>query len=253
MRTRIASGLLTAVLAILGLATVFPFVWMVLSAFKSNKEINSPEQTFLPTAWTLENFASIEEKFDFIRLFGNSVFLSVVITAIVLYTSALAGFVIAKYRFRGRGLLFGFTVGTMMIPWAVTIIPRYTMFVDAGLQDNYLSIIIPAAISGFGIFMMRQNMHAVPDEVLPMSVNSIAALAIFQFLWVWDDYLWPYLMISDNANQVLAVGLTTFAGQYGTDYGGLFAATTISVLPVIIVYIIFQRRFVAGVASAAVK
>ncbi|WP_426298180.1 carbohydrate ABC transporter permease [Arthrobacter sp. R-11] len=272
MRTRIASVILTAVLAILGLVTVFPFVWMVLSAFKSNEEINAPEQTFLPISWTLENFSSIEDKFDFIRLFGNSVLLSVVITAIVLYTSALAGFVIAKYRFRGRGLLFGFTVGTMMIPWAVTIIPRYTMFVNAGLQDNYLSIIIPAAISGFGIFMMRQNMHAVPDEVLeaaridgaseirifhriilPMSINSIAALAIFQFLWVWDDYLWPYLMISDNVNQVLAVGLTTFAGQYGTDYGGLFAATTISVLPVIVVYIIFQRRFVAGVASAAVK
>ncbi len=272
MRTRIASGFLTTLLAIIGIVTVFPFLWMILSAFKPNSEINAAEQTFLPKSWTIENFLSIQNNFDFLRLFGNSVFLSVTITAIVLYTSALAGFVIAKYSFRGRGLLFGFTVGTMMIPWAVTIIPRYTMFVDVGLQDNYLSIIIPAAISGFGIFMMRQNMHAVPDEVLeaaridgaseihifhrivlPMSTNAIAALAIFQFLWVWDDYLWPYLMINDSSNQVLAVGLTTFAGQYGTDYGGLFAATTISILPVIVVYIIFQRRFIAGVASAAVK
>jgi multiple sugar transport system permease protein/raffinose/stachyose/melibiose transport system permease protein len=272
VRTRISSLALTVLLGILGLVTVFPFAWMMVSAFKSNSEINAADQTFLPKTWTFENFLSIESKFDFLRLFGNSVFLAVTITAIVLYTSALAGFVIAKYQFRGRGMLLGFTIGTMMIPWAVTIIPRYTMFADAGLQGNYLSIIIPAAISGFGIFMMRQNMHAVPDEVLeaaridgasevrifhrivlPMSTNSIAALAIFQFLWVWDDYLWPYLMISDNTNQVLAVGLTTFAGQYGTDYGGLFAASTISVLPVIIVYIIFQRRFVAGVASAAVK
>ena len=86
-----------------------------------------------------------------------------------------------------------------------------------------------------------------------MSVNAISALAIFQFLWVWEDYLWPYLMINSPEKQVLAVGLTTFSGRYGTDYGGLFAATTLSILPVIVVYVIFQRRFVAGAASAAVK
>lgn len=255
-----------------GLVTIFPFVWMVLSAFKSNAEINSLDQTFFPQTWTFENFVSMQEKFDFLRLFSNSVMLSVTITVISIYTSALAGFVLVKYEFRGRTAIFAFVLGTMMIPWAVTIIPRYTMFVSAGLQDNYLSIIIPAVLSGFGIFMMRQNMDAVPDEVLeaaridgateififhrivlPMSVNAISALAIFQFLWVWEDYLWPYLMINSPDMQVLAVGLTTFSGRYGTDYGGLFAATTISIIPVIAVYIIFQRRFIAGAASAAVK
>lgn len=255
-----------------GLVTIFPFVWMVLSAFKSNAEINSLDQTFFPQTWTFENFVSMQEKFDFLRLFSNSVMLSVTITVISIYTSALAGFVLVKYEFRGRTAIFAFVLGTMMIPWAVTIIPRYTMFVNAGLQDNYLSIIIPAVLSGFGIFMMRQNMDAVPDEVLeaaridgateififhrivlPMSVNAISALAIFQFLWVWEDYLWPYLMINSPDMQVLAVGLTTFSGRYGTDYGGLFAATTISIIPVIVVYIIFQRRFIAGAASAAVK
>lgn len=266
------SVILHVVLVVVGIVTVFPFAWMVLSAFKTNSEIAALDQSFFPKEWTLQNFVNMQQNFDFVRLFLNSLFIAVAITAISIYTSAMAGFVLSKYQFRGRGLIFGFILGTMMIPWAVTIIPRYTMFSSVGLKDNYLSLIIPAVLSGFGVFMMRQNMDAVPDEVLeaaridgaseiyivhrivfPMSVNAISALAIFQFLWVWEDYLWPYLMISKPDMQLLAVGLTTFSGRFATDYGGLFAATTISIIPVIIVYIIFQRRFIAGAASAAVK
>ena len=269
---RVISVLVHLALLAVGVVTVFPFVWMLLSAFKPNREIRALDQTLLPREWTFENFLSIQDHFDFFRLFGNSVLLSVSITAISIYTSVLAGFVLGKYVFRGRGLLFGFILSTMMIPWAVTIIPRYTMFADAGLKGSWASLIIPAIFSGFGIFMMKQSMDAIPDEVLeaarvdgaselyifhrivlPMSTNAISALAIFQFLWVWEDYLWPYLMIDEDAKQVLAVGLTTFSGRYSTDFGGLFAATTLSILPVLIVYLIFQKRFIAGAASAAVK
>ncbi|OKL52373.1 carbohydrate ABC transporter permease [Buchananella hordeovulneris] len=266
------SLVLHALLGAIGVLTVFPFAWMLVSSFKSNSEINAAAQSFWPKSWTLDNYVSVQEKLEFFRLFANSIFLSVVITAIVIYTSLLGGFVFAKYQFRGRGAAFAIILSTMMITWAVVIIPRYTLFESAGLRGSYASIIIPAAISGFGIFMMRQSMTAVPDEILeaaridgasepyifhrivaPMCRNAISALAIFQFLWVWEDYLWPYLMITSQEKQVLAVGLTTFNGQYGTDYGGLFAATTISVVPVLVVYVVFQRRFVAGAASAAVK
>lgn len=269
---RITSILVHVALLAVGVITVFPFVWMLLSAFKPNSEIRALDQTLLPREWTFENFLNIQDHFDFFRLFGNSVLLSVSITAISIYTSVLAGFVLGKYVFRGRGLLFGFILSTMMIPWAVTIIPRYTMFADAGLKGSWASLIIPAVFSGFGIFMMKQSMDSIPDEileaarvdgaselyifhriVLPMSTNAVSALAIFQFLWVWEDYLWPYLMIDEDAKQVLAVGLTTFSGRYSTDFGGLFAATTLSLLPVLIVYLIFQNRFIAGAASAAVK
>lgn len=264
--------LLNAGLILGGIVTVFPFVWMVLSAFKTNAEIASLDQSLWPKAWTFENFVNIQEKLSFFRLFFNSVLLSVSITALAVYTSLVGGFVFAKYRFKGRGALFAVILATMMITWAVVIIPRYTMFREAGLTDSYASVIIPAAISAFGVFMMRQSMDGVPDAILeaaridgasevyilhrivaPMSVNAISALAIFQFLWAWEDYLWPYLMITTQSKQVLAVGLTTFSGQYSTDYGGLFAATTISILPVLIVYVLLQKRFVAGAASAAVK
>ncbi|WP_124040253.1 carbohydrate ABC transporter permease [Neoactinobaculum massilliense] len=256
----------------LGIITVFPFIWMLLSSFKPNSEIVSANPSLLPHVWTLENYLSISDKFNFFRLFGNSLFLALIITALVIYTSLLGGYVFAKYSFRGRGTLFAVVLSTMMITWAVVIIPRYTMFESAGLRGSYLSIILPAAFSGFGIFMMRQSISTIPNELLeaaridgaseslifhriivPLSANSISALAIFQFLWVWEDYLWPYLMITDQDKQVLSVGLTTFSGQYSTDYGGLFAATSISIIPVLLVYVIFQSRFVAGASSAAVK
>ena len=269
MRLRITAVCLNVGLLAVAAVTIFPFVWMLMSSFKHADEIAAVDQHLLPRVWTLANYRSIQENFDVVRLFGNSLLLAVVITVIAVYTSLLGGYVFGKYRFRGRGPLFAVVLATMMIPWAVVLIPRYTMFTDAGLQDSWASLVIPAAISSFGVFLMRQSMDNVPDEVLeaaridgaselyifhrivaPLSANAISALAIFQFLWVWEDYLWPYLMISTPSKQVLAVGLTTFSGQYSTDYGGLFAATTVSIIPVVAVYVIFQKRFVAGAAGA---
>ena len=272
MKKRILKSILNIVLLMVGLITVFPFIWMILSSFKSNEEISALNQTLLPQNFTLENYTSLQSNFNFLRYFGNSVLVAVIVTVLVVYFSCICGFVLSKYEFKGKNILFGFVMMTMMIPWSVTIISRYTMFMEAGLQDTYLSLIIPVMVSGFGIFMMKQDITALPDElleaaridganefkifhqiVLPMCKNSISAIAIFQFLWVWEDYLWPYLMIDSEEKQLLAVGLTMFNGRYATDYGGLFAATVISIVPVLVVYTIFQKRFVEGVAAGAVK
>jgi len=205
-------------------------------------------------------------------MFFNSLFVAVLTTAIIIYTSALMGFVFSKFHFKGKNLLFGVVLSTMMLPWAVTIIPKYEMMVDFGWLNTYKSLIIPSMVSGFGIFMFRQSISQISDElleaarvdgasdfyifhriILPMSRNAISSLAIFQFLWSWEDFLWPYLMIDDQSKQLLSVGLRLFNGQYGTDYGGLFAATSISIIPVIVIYIAFQKRFIAGVASGSIK
>ena len=146
------------------------------------------------------------------------------------------------------------------------------MIQSFGWMDSYKALIIPAMFSGFGIFNMKQNIETLPDEileaaridgadefyifhkiVLPMSRNGIASIAIFQFLWTWEDYLWPYLVINTKEKQLLAVGLKMFSGQYSTDYGALFAATAISIIPVLIIYLIFQKQFIEGIASSAVK
>ncbi len=263
---------LNSILVILSLITIVPFIWMLLSSFAPNSEIVKIGGSLFPTPSSMSNYLDVQEKFNFLRMFANSLFIAITTTVIIIYTSALMGFVFAKFRFWGKNVLFGVVLSTMMLPWAVTIIPKYEMMVDFGWLDSYKALIIPSMVSGFGIFMFRQAISQIPDEmleaarvdgasdfyifhriILPMSQNTIASLAIFQFLWSWEDFLWPYLMINNEEKQLLSVGLRMFNGQYGTDYGGLFAATSISIIPVIVIYIIFQKRFIAGVSSGSIK
>ena len=268
----IGSVILTVLLFVVALITIVPFLWMFISSFAPNSEIVKINGGLFPTPSTLDNYVSIQENFNFLRLFGNSVFVATVKTVIIIYTSALLGFVFAKMRFFGRDFLFAIVMSTMMIPWAVTIIPQYEMMVSFGWLDSYKALIIPGLVSGFGIFLFRQSISGISDElieaarldgasdtrifhslILSLSHNTIAALAIFTFLWNWEDYLWPFLMITDESKQLLAVGLKAFNGQYGTDYGGLFAATSLAIVPVIIVYMVFQKQFIAGIATGSSK
>lgn len=269
---RVWSAVLTVFLFAVALVTIVPFLWMFVSSFAPNSEIVKINGGLFPAPSTFANYVSIQENFNFFRLFANSVFVAVTKTVIIIYTSALLGFVFAKMRFFGRDLLFGIVMSTMMIPWAVTIIPQYEMMVQFGWLDTYRALIIPGMVSGFGIFLFRQSISGISDElieaarldgasdtrifhslILPLSHNTIAALAIFTFLWNWEDYLWPFLMITDETKQLLAVGLKAFNGQYGTDYGGLFAATSLAIVPVIVVYVIFQKQFIAGIATGSSK
>lgn len=272
MKQKLSIAIVNLALILLGTVTVYPFVWMVFSSFKKNSEIMALDQQLLPKEFILDNYINMNERFDFLRFFTNSLVVTIIITVLVVYTSTLCGYVLAKYRFKGRNFLFGFVLATMMIPWCVTIIPKYTMIQSFGWMDSYKALIIPSMFSGFGIFNMKQTIETLPDEILeaaridgasefyifhkiviPMSRNGIASIAIFQFLWAWEDYLWPYLVINTKEKQLLAVGLKMFSGQYSTDYGALFAATAISIIPVLIIYLIFQKQFIAGIASSAVK
>lgn len=272
MKKKTGSMLLNFILLGMGGVTVYPFLWMLTSSVKRNSEIVSLHQTLLPKVFTLANYGSMNAHFNFIRFFGNSIFIALVITAIVIYTSTLCGFVLSKYTFKGRDALFGLVLATMMIPWSVTIIPKYSMMKAFGWMNSYAALVIPASFSGFGIFMMKQHISSLPNEILeaaridgagefyifhkivmPMAKNGISSIAIFQFLWAWEDFLWPYLVINDSKKQLLAVGLKLFNGQYSTDYGALFAATTISIIPVLGVYLFFQKQFIAGISASAVK
>lgn len=272
MFQRVKVLMFNAFLLLFSIIIVVPFIWMLSSSFKKNSEIVKIGGSFWPEEFTLSNYLNLQESFQFLTMFANSLFISIVITGAIIYTSAIVGFVLAKYEFWGKNKLFGFILATMMIPWAVTIIPKYDMIVKFGWIDSYAALIIPSLVSGFGIFLLRQNIMSLPNEVFeaaridgasetyifhrivfPMSRNAIASLAIFQFLWSWEDFLWPYLVINTESKQLIAVGLKLFSGQYGTDYGGLFAATAISIIPVIIVYLIFQNRFIEGIAGASIK
>jgi len=260
------------VLGFFGTVMLVPFLWMILSSFKSNSEIMATVQTLAPVQWTIENYQTLASKFNITGYFRNSLFVALTKTVLIAYVSTLCGYVFAKYKFRGREALFGLVIGTMMIPWPVTIIPLYDLMTKFGWIDSYLSLIVPGIFSSFGIFLMRQFISGVPSEliesarmdgaseysishriVFPLCGNALSAIVIFHFLWSWDDFLWPYLMISTDSLQLLPVALKNFIGKYYTNYGALFASTTLSVIPVLVVYLFFQKRFIEGVAMSGIK
>ncbi len=249
-----------------------PFLWMITSAFKLPQEVVAFPPVWLPSQPTMANIVYIWQKLDFARYFANSLVLTVIPTAAQLLTSTLVGYVLAKYTFRGRDLLFFALIGTMMIPYPVTLIPSYQMMVWLHWIDTYWALLVPGMFSSFGIFLVRQFMHSIPDEildagridgaseyrifvqlVLPLSGPLLSALGIFFFMWHWDSFLWPMLILNTQSKFNLTVALATFRSEFITDYASTMAGAAISVLPVLIVYLLLQRYFVAGVALTGIK
>lgn len=260
------------ILFLFSILMLFPFIWMILSSFKFNADVVAVHFQFFPKNPTLSNYSDVWGTFNFAQFFKNSILLAVVKTAIILYTSSLVGYVLDKIEFKGRNVVFIFILSTMMIPWPVTIIPMYNIMVKFGWVGNYTALIVPSIFSGFGIFMMKQFSSSIPTELIeaariegaseigifhiiifPLLGSALSALGIFQFLWNWEDFLWPYLMLNDEAKYTLPIGLAFFNGQYATNYAGILAAATITVIPVLIVYFIFQRRFIEGIAMTGLK
>ncbi|MCE5342237.1 MAG: carbohydrate ABC transporter permease, partial [Eubacteriales bacterium] len=157
---------LNVTLSLCSIATILPFVWMLASSLKTNQEISALSQSFLPRNPTVTNYIDALGKMNFLRYFGNSLLYAVSLTVITVYTSALSGFVLCKYRFRGRELLFGAILATMMVPGVVTIIPRYGIMQSLGWLNTYQALLAPALFTSFGIFMMRQSCMGIPDEML---------------------------------------------------------------------------------------
>ncbi len=250
-----------------------PFLWLMLSTFKHTDEIISVPPSFFPKEWTVNNYVETITKFNITRYFGNSIFLASIKTFIGVYTSLLCGFVFAKYNFKYKNTIFIVILFTMMVPYLIMVIPLYEMMNMFRLIDRYIAVILPTLYSSFGIFMMRQYMqYGIPNELIeaarmegasewrifhsiaiPLSVNMISALSIFLFLWNWEDFLWPYLVLVSQDKFPLAVALSYFSGQNNTNYGGLFATTAITIIPILVVYLFFQKRFVEGVSLSGIK
>ncbi len=271
--TKKLSDIFMVIFLCLGSAIMlYPFIYMILSSFKENQEIIRIPPTFLPEKPTFKHYQLVLGEKNFGLFFWNSLWLTIVRTSIVLYSGAFFGYVFSKLRFRGKEALFLFILATMMVPWPVTIVPQYQMMSWFGWVGKYSSIIIPSLFSTFSIYMMRQFIDAIPNElieagvvdgagqfsifhfiILPNLTAAISALGIFQFLWAWDDYLWPFLMLQNMKMYTLPVGLSLFNGQYFNDNGGIFAASSVAVLPVMIVYLMFQNQLTEGIAATGIK
>lgn len=249
-----------------------PFLLMLSSAFKSSSEILRIPPTLLPENPSLDAFRTVLTDAPFTRWFANSLLVSTTITVIVLFTCSLVGYVFAKFEFPGRNVIFVMILATMMVPFPVLLIPTYLIVNELNLINSLWALIVPAMVSAFGIFLMRQFIAGIPSDlieaarldgasewviyariIVPLAKPPMAALGIFTFLAAWNDYLWPLIVINDLEKSTLPLALTFFNSQHAQRYDLVMAAASLSVIPVIIVFIVFQRQIVNALVLAGLK
>ena len=253
-------------LLIVALVMFFPFLWMILSSFKTTKEIVA-----IPPTWWPQNFATIGYQQIFTKLpiarnFLNSLIVCSVTTVTACFAASLAGFVFAKYQFKGRELFFYCLIATMMVPIAVLVLPLYGLFTRLHLQNTYIALILPLAMSGFGVFLMRQFMEGIPDEMmaaaridgasewtiyrkiaLPLNLSPLAGVAVFTFLTNWNQFYWPLVIITKPEMRMLTQNVAMTAVQLGPRYDTLIAGAVVSVLPIVILFALAMRQVVESV------
>jgi multiple sugar transport system permease protein len=271
--SRITSALIHTVLMLGAVLMVLPMIWMLATSLKSAPEIAVWPPHLLPRAPTLENFVGLFQAAPFGRFFVNSVGISLVATVSVSLTSLLAGAVFAKYRFPGRGLLFGIIIATAIVPFESYMIPLYLQLNAMRWINSYQGIVLPYLFMSFGIFLLRQHVaSAIPTELLeaaridgasewwilrrviaPLSVSALSAIGIFAFIQVWGAFLWPLLVANNQLLFNMEVGLTAFQFKFSADYGKLMAGSVVSVLPMLVVFLILRRRIIESVALTGLK
>lgn len=251
---------------------LLPFAYMLSTSFKSTGEVFKRPIQWVPTELRWDNYKSPLREHPIGHYFRNSLFVGVSVTLLNLLTCSLAGYSFAKFKYLGRDLMFGVVLATMMVPLASMIIPLFMVVKSLGWVDSYLGLIIPAGTSAFGIFLMRQHMVSIPDDlldaarldgssepriflgiVLPMSRTALSSLAIFIFMWNWDSFFWPLLVTTDEKYRTLPLGIAMFESSYGTNYPQLMAVAFLAMLPVLIVFLVLQRNFIEALTMSSVK
>lgn len=273
-RRRIEAVLIYLWLLVAVVLTGAPFVYMFTGSFKPNAEIFSYPIHFIPQTPTLINYQRLLSGADipYARQFGNSVIVAVSQTLLTILFSAMVGWGFAKFEFRGKKALFLFLLATLTIPGQITLVPLYLLMLRIGWLDNYLAIIIPGAISAFGAFFMRQNLLAIPTELidaaridgasewgifwrigLPLVRGGLSVLAVLVFLGSWNDYLWPLIVLRTPEKFTYPLGLTTLNGLYKVEYGMILAGAFLATLPIILIFIIGRKQILNNLTVGAIK
>ncbi len=251
---------------------VMPFVWMLLSTFKDQSELMRFPPKFLPDEFSFKNYIEVFSSVPFLRYYLNSLLVTTVAVVLTLFTSSLAGFAFAKYKFRGRNIIFKTMLGAMMIPFPVTIIPLYIMIYNMGLVDTYIALIVTGAVSIFGVFLMRQFIVSIPNDlidaaridgcsefqifriiVIPNIRAPLSALAIFSFMATWNAFLWPLLVVNNDEHRTIQLGVQYFTQRYGDLMHLQITAAAMAVIPIIVVYLILQKQFIQGITMTGLK
>ncbi|WP_432143350.1 carbohydrate ABC transporter permease [Streptomyces sp. bgisy084] len=264
--------LLTGSLLVAVAFTVAPLYWLVIAATHTSHDIFTGAPKVVPGGALGTNLSNLEASVGFSRVVLNSVLLSLAYTLLGGIVCTLAGYGFAKYRFRGRGLLFGVLLLALVVPTQLTIVPLFKMMVDLNWLNTYQAVLLPNLALPFGIFLMRQAMRGLPDEllqagridgcgelrlflriVLPTMRPSLAALALFLFLFQWNDFLWPLVALRDKTSFTIPVALTSLKGTFDVDYGQLLTGTAVAAVPMAVLFLFLQKQFVSGMLAGAVK
>ncbi len=250
---------------------IYPYIWMVLASFKPANEIYGQ---FLPSRLTLEHYRFILQAADqmdrpFMLALGNSILISVTVTLGVLVTSALVGFALSRLQFKGRNMIFNFIIFQMIFPGFMFIVPLYVLIKNLGLIDTRTAVILPSLVSAWGVFMFTQSFRAVPGEYLeaakmdgandlwiiarvlvPLTSSTASIVGLFTFIGIWDNFMWPLIIVSDYSKMPLSVLLASFNMQYGSYLGPVLAGSVLQTMPMVIIFLVFRKYFLQGISMS---
>jgi multiple sugar transport system permease protein len=255
------------------LLMVGPFLWMLLGSLKPEAEFLASPPTFLPRDATTDNYERLFGLLDFPRFFFNSSLVALVVTAGNVIFCPMLGYALAKLQWRGKRLVMGLVLATLMVPAGITLIPNFVLMANLGLVNTYPGLILPFLVGPFGVFLTRQFMYGIPDElleaaridganewrtywqvVMPITIPVLATLGILTFLGSWNNFIYPLVMAQEPNMYTLPVALATFAtGDHESDHGMLMAGSVVLVVPVLIIFILFQRWITEGIATTGLK
>jgi multiple sugar transport system permease protein len=268
----VGQALMYVFLAVLAVAILLPFVWMAVSSVKADRDVFTVPIQWIPKSYHFDNFVDIWKEIPLATYLENSALLSVVITFLQVLTGSFAAYGFAKTRFPGRDALFMGYIATIAVPWQAYMVPQYIMMQKMGLVNTRWSLILIQAFGAFGVFLMRQFYLTIPDEIseaarldglseygiwfrimLPLSKPALASLALLTFVNTWNDYMGPFIYLTDNNLWTVQIGLRSFIGQYDAQYAMIMAGSVISVVPILVIFLLGQRYFVRGIATTGMK
>jgi alpha-1,4-digalacturonate transport system permease protein len=260
------------VLVVGALVVAFPLYWMFATAVRPKKEIFGGGLDLVPSTLVWSNFSDAWNKLPWDQFYINSIAIVAIAVPVTVFINLLAGYTFAKYKFPGRDILFLLMISTLMIPIQVIMVPEFLIVAKLGWVNTWWGVLVPRAAEAFGLFMVRQFMVSIPDElleaarldgageftifrrvVLPLSWPVIAVLSIFTFMWRWNDFAWPLVVLQEQSAYTVPLGLSLMQGQYFTDWTGLMSMSLLSIIPMMLVFIFFQRYFIQGIASTGLK
>lgn len=271
-KKRLLAGITWALLLFLTFLFLMPIVWVICSSFKSAGELFAWPPSLFGRSPSLDNYRRALEEGRFGVYFLNTVFVSLVATFLTIVVNVMSGYAFAKYHFKGERLLFGMVLATLMIPLEVIMIPIFKVIVAVGIYNSLWGLIIPAVASPTAVFLVRQYYVGIPDAymeaaridgaselnillnvMLPLAKPVISVLCIFSFMWRWNDYLWPKLVINSKERYTIQLALANYSGEYSVDWNSLLAMSVVSMIPVIIVFITLQKYIIGGMTAGGVK